>query len=897
MKFHFKHKIISCGLTILILVFHGSLAFSSSKDDIAILKQQYISFLQSGASIEDIPKSNPLYAIREYPIAALTFYYITENDPSLLREFYSRITRLALARYEGLQTNGHGLLKILPPGSVSDGIALSPYMNALGNIDIYALFMISSKIGMHADALEFLLWYDELSKNISDTFYSGDKDCILPIDSKGNHADRHYPQQLLPLILDRRMDPPTKRRIFRNCVRSWYSLKSISNSDLFRHSGFHRCLILELLSNSEALGDPEHLGLLMSTFKDGTADIDENGTDHLTEVLRDRIDSKKHLIDNSVQVPALTHFSLLIEKENLLIKKLEDSLSSDVDTLNYYLSSDEIGTASYLNAIRTVNRLLMSISALESLFESGEKLWKTLNESRWRDLSPRVRYIITRSCPNIIDELMNAKVLLSSKLEEDEGLSLKVNLPLHPVETGKMIQFKAYLKSSGQPYDISRAILQVGGNRFEPDSPGTVRIDSGGSAVTFTNSFMPPRSSELGIMALPVMIDFISDDKRIEIHRKRSLVLRDNFEALLNFPSGRKISKELPVNIVLKIEPEHTVQGTVEGVLCDPLECSPELPARFQIKAGESITELPLKFSIGNEMSPGRFPFSLKVNLGGRGIAEFRENIVKPINWLYLGPLSDRPWIINNGVEFHDDLVKGYPGSDGHIIKWSRVPSGAIGQEGEVLLGRLGGGKEPGCALLYTVLEFPADRSSNIEIESMNTTSLWINGTNIISDENPGNSRVSVDFRKGKNSVIIASAWNSAADPVLLEIFDDSGLPVHNVENRLNEIITEYANLDIEGDGRKVEEEISSSPREISFSYRNDACSSVSVVGSFNNWDPESTPMLRDKDGGWSAIVVLYPGRYPYKLLIDRKMSIVDPGSDITEPDGFGGTNSVLIVK
>jgi hypothetical protein len=41
----------------------------------------------------------------------------------------------------------------------------------------------------------------------------------------------------------------------------------------------------------------------------------------------------------------------------------------------------------------------------------------------------------------------------------------------------------------------------------------------------------------------------------------------------------------------------------------------------------------------------------------------------------------------------------------------------------------------------------------------------------------------------------------------------------------------------------------------------------------------------------------LRAGKYPYKFLVNKKQKIADPANAIAEPDGFGGSNSILEVK
>ena len=50
-------------------------------------------------------------------------------------------------------------------------------------------------------------------------------------------------------------------------------------------------------------------------------------------------------------------------------------------------------------------------------------------------------------------------------------------------------------------------------------------------------------------------------------------------------------------------------------------------------------------------------------------------------------------------------------------------------------------------------------------------------------------------------------------------------------------------------------------------------------------------------DGIWSIVKPLLAGRYEYKFVVDRNSWIEDPNALETTDDGYGGKNSVLIVK
>jgi hypothetical protein len=70
----------------------------------------------------------------------------------------------------------------------------------------------------------------------------------------------------------------------------------------------------------------------------------------------------------------------------------------------------------------------------------------------------------------------------------------------------------------------------------------------------------------------------------------------------------------------------------------------------------------------------------------------------------------------------------------------------------------------------------------------------------------------------------------------------------------------------------------------------------VTVVGNFNNWNPNDTP-LRRQNGAWSTILVLPPGSYEYMFVEDGERWVTDPLAAQTRDDGFGGANAVIDVE
>ncbi len=91
------------------------------------------------------------------------------------------------------------------------------------------------------------------------------------------------------------------------------------------------------------------------------------------------------------------------------------------------------------------------------------------------------------------------------------------------------------------------------------------------------------------------------------------------------------------------------------------------------------------------------------------------------------------------------------------------------------------------------------------------------------------------------------------------------------------------------------------------FQYENAAARQVQLCGNFNNWcgtkdtggllDPSVGNMSDDDgDGIWELTFDLSPGRYQYKLVIDRVSWVMDPSNPNTDfEDGF--ENSLVIVR
>ena len=70
----------------------------------------------------------------------------------------------------------------------------------------------------------------------------------------------------------------------------------------------------------------------------------------------------------------------------------------------------------------------------------------------------------------------------------------------------------------------------------------------------------------------------------------------------------------------------------------------------------------------------------------------------------------------------------------------------------------------------------------------------------------------------------------------------------------------------------------------------------IALVGDFNGWRAEATPLVRDASTGlWTVDLPISSGRYSYAFVVDGRWT-ADPNSPRAPEDDFGRPNSVLVV-
>lgn len=100
------------------------------------------------------------------------------------------------------------------------------------------------------------------------------------------------------------------------------------------------------------------------------------------------------------------------------------------------------------------------------------------------------------------------------------------------------------------------------------------------------------------------------------------------------------------------------------------------------------------------------------------------------------------------------------------------------------------------------------------------------------------------------------------------------------------------------GASRAPQEPLTNSePTFVQFVYIGPQAEAVSLVGSFNDWDPQANPLRQDRTQGvWTAEIPLKRGHHEYAFNVDGRW-VPDDDAPLGASDEFGVANSVILVQ
>ena len=83
--------------------------------------------------------------------------------------------------------------------------------------------------------------------------------------------------------------------------------------------------------------------------------------------------------------------------------------------------------------------------------------------------------------------------------------------------------------------------------------------------------------------------------------------------------------------------------------------------------------------------------------------------------------------------------------------------------------------------------------------------------------------------------------------------------------------------------------------KEITFEFYAPSAKEVSLATSFNGWDASKNPLKKSSAGKWRLTLLLKPGRYEYRYLVDGNWEN-DQRPVACVPNAFGTWNCIVEV-
>jgi hypothetical protein len=304
--------------------------------------------------------------------------------------------------------------------------------------------------------------------------------------------------------------------------------------------------------------------------------------------------------------------------------------------------------------------------------------------------------------------------------------------------------------------------------------------------------------------------------------------------------------------------------------------------------------QLNVNVAVPSRMRPGAFPFFMK--LYGDGIEQgvISGHMFKHYQWLFVGPFAategglDKVYPPERGINLHAS----YKGAI-RQVSWMALPESSYRDHGMLDLTPLI--PQVSTGFLYTVIKTEWPKQTTISFESTAPAVIFINGSEVVRLEEPTlgqRQRIPVSLAEGMNAVLI-KLHSADHKRVYFQLGDEEDLTPDEFINSLTSLVDGYGDLVARAAGHDND----TAQQVVTLTYSNPSARSVSVIGSFNGWSPINAGMRRNNRGDWELSLHLLPGRYSYRFLLNDQEQVLDPQTSDREPDGYGGENSILVVR
>ena len=83
--------------------------------------------------------------------------------------------------------------------------------------------------------------------------------------------------------------------------------------------------------------------------------------------------------------------------------------------------------------------------------------------------------------------------------------------------------------------------------------------------------------------------------------------------------------------------------------------------------------------------------------------------------------------------------------------------------------------------------------------------------------------------------------------------------------------------------------------RKVKITFNSENAREVLLAGDFNKWNPKSHPMKKSTEGEWQKDLMLKPGTYEFKFMVDGEW-LADDQNHLTCDNCYGTKNNFVLI-
>ncbi len=811
---------------------------------------------------------------------SLDAYYAIGNKSTLSQASYS-VGHYYTYLLGSQDRDGDRLIESAAPWGGKDARAEDPAYNALLAVDMRALARANFELRR---TLPALFWYDVSRPGARATVlgtFDGDAQYFFPNDASTNRVVRQWSALAsMPAVFDEFVGANHADAIVTRHLMRWATEFAARGADA-QVTPTQRAV--ERLVGVDVMRATNHTASA-NTLR-GVSVLSGSTVEAIALYATERAMLDRPLEDRELTIDlfyAIVRASRKFTDPEVV--RLEKALP-DVRALatGTSISSVEISEAS----LRTV---YAAVSLLRDQLRASA-FWSP--DDRANFPGPDATIATGRLLDDLVMQLRRCENTLFMQRFGSSGLRVATQFPKDATVVGEFAFLNWELSTIGRPFEFKSVMAGVFGEALSPVGAGkTVTIVNGTPRRFASRHGVKGSAGTLRLVTYMITVEDLAG-VRGRYYVERSVYAHAPVGILARFPRGRIITgNRVPIELDMRRRARNSETTKYYWFSPSGLRLTEGNQGTFTFGPDDSAA-VTLNVEIPTPCRPGVFPFTLKFLTGEREAGTIQASLFKPYQWAFLGAFAggnlDKKFQPENGVV----LLNSYDAGKTKI-QWTPVPASACGPRGDVSLRRLV--QEPGVSYLYTVIAMAYETDIEARLVSTCPSALFVNGKRALANTSAGGDSTAgvVHLHADKNHILIKVVGDANAT-VAFGLGDENDIAADEFNNDLAVLVEGFQELIARS--QATDEVPNEARRLVTFTYQDPEASAISVVGSFNGWSPETHRLQKTEDGRWELTLSLAPGRYSYRFLIDQKKQVLDPSTEMTEPDGYGGKNSVVVVK